>query len=157
MNFTVQGNELFGNISFIGSQGPNCTDASLPPAEAFVVDAVRVTQSNIQKENMAVVPNADSLTCIFPSDGNFWPFGGKPEPFVPGETPPAGSSSGSGGSSTGKKIGLGIGIPLAILAAAFIAYFIRRWFVAKNGLGVVGGRPPSMRLASGPEHRRELS
>src|ERR1700733_5351536 len=109
MNFTVQGNTLFGNLSFIGSQGPNCSDASLPPAEAFVVDAVRVTDSNIQTENMATVPDADSLTCIMPSDGNFWPYGGQPEPVVPGETPPWGSSSPSHGTG---KAGKGKGVAL---------------------------------------------
>lgn len=162
MNFTVQGNTLFGNLSFIGSQGPNCSDSSLPPAEAFVVDAVRVTESNIQTENMTTVPDADTLTCINPSDGNYWPYGGQPEPVVPGETPPWGSSppSSSPGAakkgSNGKGIALGIGIPVAILATAFLVYYFRRWFVARTntGVGDVGARPLSMRMAQSGYERR---
>jgi len=163
VNFTVQGNTLFGNISFIGSQGPNCSDSSLPPAEAFVVDAVRVTQSNIQTENMTTVPDADTLTCINPSDGNFWPYGGQPQPVVPGETPPWGSSPSSPSSpgaarkaSNGKAIALGIGIPVAILATAFLVYYFRRGSGTRTnaGVGDVGGRPVSMRTARSGYERR---
>lgn len=152
VNFTVQGNTLFGNLSYIGTQGPNCTETpALPAAEAFVVDANRVLQSTIQTENMATVPSADSLTCIVPSDGNYWPYGGQPDPVVPGEETPGDDDN--GGDGLGKKIGLGLGIPLAILGAAFLAWYFRKWFLARNsggrgyntGGGAAGGAAASRR------------
>lgn len=160
VNFTVQGNTLFGNLSYIGTQGPNCSETpALPAAEAFVVDANRVTQSRIQSENMATVASADSLTCIVPSDGNYWPYGGQPEPSVPGEP----DSDNDNGENLGTKIGLGLGIPLGILAAAFLAWYFRRWFLARqpsSGRGTMGAAARrSMRLGTGtgPYHRKQSS
>lgn len=146
VNFTVQGNYLFGNTSWIGTKGPNCTDTpTLPAVEAFVVDANRVLSSNIQTENMATVDSADSLTCIVPSDGNYWPYGGEPQPFVPGEIPPWVHDSGA---SLGEKIALGLGIPLGIAAAAFITWYFRRWFLARNN-GVYLRSPAPAETGSG--------
>jgi len=110
------------------------------------------------------VPDADTLTCIMPSDGNYWPFGGQPEPVVPGETPPWGSPSPSpspspgaaGKAGKGKEIALGVGIPLAILATAFLVYYFRRWFLSRTNAsaGDVGRRPLSMRTTQGGYERK---
>jgi len=83
---------------------------------------------------MAVVPSADSLTCIVPSDGNFWPFGGQPTPVVPGETSPWGTSDDGGSEDLGTKVGLGVGIPLGIFAAAFFAWWFRKWYFSRSSV-----------------------
>ena len=76
---------------------------------------------------MVAVPDADSLTCIVPSDGNYWPFGGQPTPMVPGEVSPPSSTRGGGGLDTGAKIGIGIGLTAAVILFALIAWFLRKW------------------------------
>ncbi|KAF8257325.1 hypothetical protein EI94DRAFT_1818245 [Lactarius quietus] len=80
-NFTVEGNDLFGNISFIGIRGPNCSSSYPTPASApFIVNLANVTSSTLQS-NFQSVPYAKGLPCIQPpDDGNYWPYGGNLTP-----------------------------------------------------------------------------
>lgn len=76
-DFTVQGNTLFGNTSFIGSRGPTCSASdSTPPSGPFIVQSSDVTASNLQSD-FQTVQDITGLTCVVPPDGgNYWPYGG---------------------------------------------------------------------------------
>ncbi|KAI0698572.1 hypothetical protein BC835DRAFT_1333827 [Cytidiella melzeri] len=134
-NFTVQDNVLVGNTTFIGARGENCsTTESTPGPASFIIDPNTVSSSDVQS-NFMNVSNADGVTCILPPDGgDYWPFGGNPNP-APGEpgAPSAESSPGSeqaiGGSSGlsgGAKGGIAVGVILGVLAIAIITWWIRR-------------------------------
>ncbi|KAH9948810.1 hypothetical protein B0H21DRAFT_215485 [Amylocystis lapponica] len=129
-NFTVENNILFGNTSFIGARGPNCTAGDTVPSPApFVVDPNTTTQTT-EQTNFQNIANGDGLTCIQPPEGgDYWPFGGNPDSPVPSS--PASSSSGSttttSGLSGGAKAGIAIGVIFGVAAIAIVAFFIRRW------------------------------
>jgi len=53
-NFTVQGNTLFENTSFITSRGPDCTTNITPRSASFIVDYSNVTNSTLQSDFQAV-------------------------------------------------------------------------------------------------------
>ncbi|KAI0660712.1 pectin lyase fold/virulence factor [Cubamyces menziesii] len=139
-NFTVQGNILVGNTSFIGSTGPNCSTTDITPQPApFVEDQSTVQSSNIQS-GFQLIPDGNSLTCIIPpSGGDYWPFGGNPSATQSSPTSsgsPASTSSGSsalshGGLSGGGKAGIAIGVILGVAAIAAATYFIRNWAVQR--------------------------
>jgi len=120
-NFTVEGNILIGNTSFIGSRGPNCSTVDQTPNPApFVIDQNTVSDSTTQPDFVSI-PDGDTLTCIVPpSEGDFWPFGGNPD-----DTPPAAPSK-SSHSSTGRTVGLVLGILGGILFVALLAWFVRK-------------------------------
>lgn len=146
-NFTVQGNILVGNTSFIGSNGPNCSTTDITPTPApFVQDENTVTSSSIQ-DGFQHIPDGDSLTCIMPPDGgDYWPFGGNPSGTGTGTSPtseasPTASASGSsshGGLSGGAKAGIAIGVILGVAALAVATYFVRNWAVKRAR--ATGGR-----------------
>jgi parallel beta-helix repeat protein len=128
-NFTVQGNTLFGNTSFIGSRGPNCSASDpTPPSAAFIVGSVNVTASNLQSQFQSV-QDAKGLTCVIPpSGGDYWPYGGNPTSTSTSST--ATSTSGespSKHSSAGSKAGLAIGIIVAVVAVIVGIILVRRW------------------------------
>lgn len=145
-NFTVENNVLEGNTSFIGARGPNCTDPPPSPAP-FVVDLSTTTASTTQLDFQNIT-DGDGLTCILPPDGgDFWPFGGNPNP-APGEpgAPGASGTSGSpgplaspassqaianGGLSGGAKAGIAVGVILGVLAVALATWFIRQWAIKR--------------------------
>lgn len=146
-NFTVQGNALFGNTSFIGSRGPNCSASDpTPPSAPFIVEWANVTTSTLQSDFQSV-QDAKGLTCIQPPDGgDFWPYGGNPSsgnftPPVPvspssspGSTSTSPSAQGFGGlSSTGTRTALAIGITVAVAALILTIILIWRWAL-KRGL-----------------------
>ncbi len=81
VNFTVENNTLIGNTTFIGARGPNCSTTEMTPSPAaFIIDPNTVNTSTVQ-DGFATVGNGDGLTCILPPDGgDFWPFGGNPNP-----------------------------------------------------------------------------
>ena len=93
--------------------------------------------STVQTD-FASVSDGDSLTCILPPDGDYWPFGGNPnpapgEPGAPGQpgpspsaTPGASQASGSGGLSGGAKAGVAIAVIFGVLGLALITWLIRR-------------------------------
>lgn len=140
-NFTVQGNVLTGNTSFIGSQGPNCsTTDTTPTPVAFVQDQNTVQSSNIQN-GFQTVPDGDSLTCIIPPDGgDFWPFGGNPSSpsstSTPGSSQPTGTATPSGASShtglsAGAKAGIAVGVILGVVTIAVLTYVVRNWALGR--------------------------
>ncbi|KLO11233.1 hypothetical protein SCHPADRAFT_831467 [Schizopora paradoxa] len=121
-NFTVEGNTLIGNTSFIGSRGPNCSSVDQTPTPAaFVMDQNTVTQSTTQSD-FVNIQDGDTLTCIEPpTDGDYWPFGGNP-----GDTVSSSTSSSSSHSSTGRTVGLVLGILGGILFVAALSWFVRK-------------------------------
>ncbi|OBZ70388.1 hypothetical protein A0H81_09669 [Grifola frondosa] len=115
-NFTVEGNVLVGNTSFIET-----VQAS-------------TTQSDFQS-----ILDGNSLTCIVPPDGgDFWPFGGNPSSTQSGSTPlvsssssPSASSALSSGLSPGGKAGVAIGVIVGIAALVALTFFIRKWAIRR--------------------------
>lgn len=67
-NWTVTGNTIDNDVSFIGSVGPNCskTDATPEPAP-FVFNSSQIFDSTM--DEAFVNRDADSLTCILPDNG----------------------------------------------------------------------------------------
>lgn len=135
-NFTVQGNILFGNTSFIGSRGPNCSASDPTPASAaFIVGLANVTASTLQSD-FQPVQDAKSLTCVQPPNGgNYWPYGGNPSPG--NFTPPISVSSSSsrdskGHSSAGAKAALAVGIIAVVVAIIAAIIFVRRWALKRK-------------------------
>ena len=130
-NFTVQGNALFGNTSFIGSRGPNCSASDPTPASAaFIVEWANVTTTSLQSDFQSV-QDADGLTCVQPPDGgDYWPYGGNPTSgnFTPPTSVASPTSAGSSGafSSAGPKAALAIGIIIAVVTLILVLIFVRR-------------------------------
>jgi hypothetical protein len=133
-NFTVQGNALFGNTSFIGSRGPNCSTSDPTPASAaFIVEWANVTTTSLQSVFQSV-QDANGLTCVQPPDGgDYWPYGGNPSSgnftspiSVAPPTSPSAKSSGAL-SSASSKAALAIGIIIAVVALILVLIFVRRW------------------------------
>lgn len=120
-NFTVENNVLFGNTSFIGAIGPNCsTEEIMPDPAPFIVDSGNVQSSTIQSDFQSV-SSGDGLTCVLPpAGGDFWPFGGDP-----GANSSSTSTAGSH-TTAGQKAGVAIGVVVGILATAIAAWFIRK-------------------------------
>jgi hypothetical protein len=135
-NFTMQNNMLFGNTSFIGSRGPNCTSFDTTPTpQPFVVD-YNNTDSLTLQSNFVQISDGDSLTCILPPDGgDYWPFGGAPSGNNKnttsggggGNTPNNPSNSGEKNElSGGAKAGIAVGVVLGAILVVVAAYFIRK-------------------------------
>ncbi len=130
-NFTIQGNILVGNTSFIGSRGPNCSASDpTPSSAAFVVGSANVTTSNLQSQFQSV-QDAKGLTCVIPPPGgNYWPYGGNPTTSSTAtSTPGQGSSKHS---SAGAKAGLAIGIVVAVIAVIVGIIVVRRWALRRQ-------------------------
>ena len=84
VNFTVQGNTLVGNTSFIGSRGPNCSTADTTPSPAAFVEDQNTVQSSTIQGDFQTIPDGNSLTCITPPPGgDYWPYGGNPSSKSP--------------------------------------------------------------------------
>lgn len=138
-NFTIENNVLFGNTSFLGAVGPNCTvggDAVVPTPAAFVIDTNNTQQMTMQFD-FEDIPDGDGLTCVLPpADGDFWPFGGNPG--SPSSTSsPSPTSSGSPGSpgkgeTAGEKAAIALGVILALVLLG--AGLSRLWYVRKRKL-----------------------
>lgn len=135
-NFTIQNNVLFGNTSFIGSRGPNCTNYDTTPTpQPFVVDLNNTNSLTLQSD-FDQISDGDSLTCILPPDGgDYWPFGGNPTNTTSnngggggdgGSTPNNSSGGGKGGLSGGAKAGIAIGVILGVALIAVATYLIRK-------------------------------
>jgi hypothetical protein len=142
-NFTVQNNVLFGNTTFIGSRGPNCTTYDTTPTpQPFVLDTNGTSELSVQAD-FDVIPDGSSLTCILPPNGgDYWPYQ---------EKGPSGnnttSSGGGGGGSTpsgsgnsdrlsgGAKAGIAVGVILGVALIAVATYFIRKAALKKQQQG----------------------
>ena len=144
-NFTVQGNILVGNTSFIGSRGPNCSASDpTPSSAAFIVGSANVTTSNLQSEFQSV-QDAKGLTCVIPPvGGDYWPYGGNPAPTssTPTSTPSQGSAKHS---SAGAKAGLAIGIIVAVVGIVVGMIVVRRWALKRRRISRVGVHPYSVK------------
>jgi len=139
-NFTVQNNVLFGNTSFIGSRGPNCTNYDTTPnPQPFVFGANNTADLTLQSD-FVQIPDGDSLTCILPPDGgDYWPYGGSPSSSNNNTTSDGGSGNGSnpsgsngGGLTAGAKAGIAVGVILGVALLAIATYFIRRAALKKQ-------------------------
>ncbi|KAI0286460.1 hypothetical protein BC826DRAFT_917816, partial [Russula brevipes] len=122
-NFTVQGNTLFENTSFITSRGPDCNATEVTPTSApFIVDYSNVTNTTLQSDFQAV-QNCKKLTCaVPPNGGNYWPYGSYPSSGNDKRTPPAAHA---GSKSRGSTVGLAVGITVIVVFALIL--LVRRY------------------------------
>ena len=143
-NFTVQGNTLIGNTSFIGARGPNCTASDpTPTSAAFIVELANVTATSLQS-GFQSVQNAEGITCVLPPDGgNYWPYGGNPL-----SSPTATSTSSQDSSkhrSSGAKAGLAIGVIAAVVVVIVGIFLVRRWALKRELTKSAGVHPRSVK------------
>jgi hypothetical protein len=144
VNFTVQRNNFFGNTSFIGARGPNCsTTDTVPNPAKFIIEA-NTTSSMSISSNFVNIADGDSLTCVLPPNGgDFWPFGLNPSNSTssPGTTSTPGSSGGGNGSSGGnggsngnaaRSGAIAGGVILALLICGLAAWLLRRYILRKK-------------------------
>jgi parallel beta-helix repeat protein len=126
-NFTVQGNSFFGNSSFIGARGPNCSSVdTVPKPEAFIIEANTTTLMSVSS-NFVNIGDGDSLTCVLPPNGgDFWPFGLNPSNTT-SSTPS--SSSGSDPARSGAIAGGVIG---GLILCGLATWLIRRYILRKK-------------------------
>lgn len=121
-NFTVQGNTLFGNTSFIGSRGPNCTSTDVVPNPSPFVVETNLTQSLNLQANFQHIPDGDSLTCVLPPPGgDYWPFGGNP-----------GNASVRTGTSGTSAVAIALGLIIGLLTVAIISWYVRKWALRRG-------------------------
>jgi len=162
----MQNNVLFGNTSFIGSRGPNCTSFDTTPTpQPFVVD-YNNTNGLILQSDFVQIPDGASLTCILPPEGgDYWPFGGNPNANSSNtnnnnnnnnSTTPGGGSNpnhsdgGKTGLSSGAKAGIAIGVVLGVALILVATYLIRK-AALKRQLQAAG----NIQLSSHDEDRWE--
>jgi parallel beta-helix repeat protein len=146
-NFTVQGNILIGNTSFIGARGPNCSASDPTPASAaFIVELANVTTTSLQS-GFQSVQDAEGLTCVLPPDGgNYWPYGGNPLSSPTSTSPTATSTSSSAKHrSSGSKAGLAIGIIAAVVVIILGIFLVRRWALKREVTKSAGVHPRSVK------------
>ncbi|KXN89470.1 hypothetical protein AN958_05632 [Leucoagaricus sp. SymC.cos] len=130
-NFTIQNNSLFGNTSFIGARGPNCsTTDSVPSPAPFVLDTNTTGVLSVQT-GFEIIPDGDSLTCVLPPNGgDFWPFGQDPNSTTGAPTPrsrPRHTHVSGGGVA-----GIVIGAILGLIGFVVAGWLIRRWLLRRN-------------------------
>ncbi|KAF6758857.1 hypothetical protein DFP72DRAFT_1064370 [Ephemerocybe angulata] len=141
-NFTILGNTLVGNTTFIGAKGPNCSDSDTVPTPApWIVDWATVgTDMNSGtgkvQDGFEAISDGDSLTCVLPPNGgDFWPFGLNPSNSSSSSKGGGGYNNGGSGtvSATGgeSKAGVIVGVIVGVLAVALMAFFGRRYLLKK--------------------------
>ncbi|KAG8976975.1 hypothetical protein FRB90_008953, partial [Tulasnella sp. 427] len=133
-NFTVSGNTVDDDVTFIGSVGPNCSTTDATPApEPFVYNSSQVLDSSMQQA--FVDRDADSLTCILPDNDDYWPWipttTSLPMPSATGSTTTKTSSSSQQGSKS-SSAPLAVGLLMGILGAAVFSYFVRAWYMKRR-------------------------
>ena len=128
-NFTVQGNNFFGNSSFIGARGPNCSASdSVPKPAAFITEANTTSLMSLSS-NFVNIGDGDSLTCVLPPNGgDFWPFGLNPSNTT-SSTP---SSSGGGGGDSARSGAIAGGVILGLIICGLATWLIRRYILRKK-------------------------
>jgi len=145
-SFTVQGNQMIGNTSFIGARGPLCKDSDSVPAPApFIIDP-RTTTGLTTQSDFQTVSDGDSLTCVLPPNGgDFWPFGLNPSNSSSPMTTTTGSPTGNNGTnnsgtgtpsaaavSSGSTAGIAVGVVVGVIICAFAAWLIRRSAISRQ-------------------------
>lgn len=151
-NFTVENNVLFGNTSFIGTKGPNCSTTDIVPISAPFVYDNSTSQVTLQT-NFQLIPDGNALTCVVaPENGNYWPFGNVPSSHLFSNARQSSSSS----SSTSSKMSpvstacFALGVITGVAALGVMTWFIRKWVVKriedeklyKSSKALVAGRGP---------------
>jgi parallel beta-helix repeat protein len=124
-NFTIQGNVMFGNTSFIGARGPNCSTTDVVPTPGpFIVDLNSTTSSSLQS-SFVPIDDGDALTCVLPPNGgDFWPYG-----LTPSNS--SFSNSGSHGSgSAGRSAGITVGVVVGVVGCGIAAWFVRKYVIS---------------------------
>jgi len=125
-NFTVEGNNFFGNSSFIGARGPNCSASDTVPKPAAFITEANTTSSMSISSNFVNIGDGDALTCVLPPNGgDFWPFGLNPSNST-NSTP--GSSSGNAARS-GAIAG---GVILALLVCGLATWLVRKYILRRK-------------------------
>ncbi|KAJ7688677.1 pectin lyase fold/virulence factor, partial [Mycena rosella] len=129
-NFTIRNNVLFGNYSFIGASGPNCsTNAVVPTPAPFVYDNSS-TGATLQPD-FQLIPDAESLTCVLPpEDGDYWPYGGDPGSASSTSASQYYTSS-SSSTSASSTVALVFGVMGGIVAVAVVVWLVRRWLLKR--------------------------
>lgn len=136
-NFTISGNVMKGNTSFIGARGSLCKGTDVVPSPApFIVDPA-TTKSMVLQSDFQSIQDGDSLTCVLPPNGgDFWPYGLNPSnssaPFATYTSGPAATGTSSATSSSSNIGGAVAGVIVGILAAAILAYLVRRWHLSRK-------------------------
>lgn len=139
-NFTVQNNVMFGNTSFIGARGPNCSTSDIVPTPAaFIMDTNTTSNLAIQSD-FQTIPDGNSLTCVLPPNGgDYWPFGLNPSNTTSSSTTTAsaGPTSTAGKGSPPSKshnsgAAIAVGVIVGIIACAIISFFIRKWAIKRS-------------------------
>jgi len=126
-NFTVQGNSFFGNSSFIGARGPNCSESDSVPSPAPFISEANTTTSLSISSNFVNIADGDSLTCVLPPNGgDFWPFGLNPSNTT---STPGTTSTISGPARSGAIAG---GIILALLLCGLATWLVRKYILRKK-------------------------
>ena len=141
-SFTVQGNEMTGNTSFIGARGPLCKDSDIVPTPApFIIDPSTATGLTTQSD-FQTISDGSSLTCVLPPNGgDFWPYGlnpsnsSSPMTTTSTTTPPSnntgvGTSSATGSSAS--SVGIAVGVIVGIIVCAFAAWLVRRCVISRH-------------------------
>jgi len=134
-NFSVQRNSFFGNTSFIGARGPNCSASDTVPNPAkFIIDDSTTSSMSISSD-FVNISDGDSLTCVLPPNGgDFWPFGLNPSNTTNtnGNGGNEGSSGNGGSSGSAARSGaIAAGVIVGVLVIGLIAWLVRRHFVRK--------------------------
>lgn len=136
-NFTISGNIVKGNTSFIGARGSLCKPSDVVPSPApFIVDPA-TTKSMTLQSDFQTIQDGDSLTCVLPPNGgDFWPYGLNPSnssaPFVTGNPGPKATGTSSATSSSSNIGGAVAGVVVGILAAGILTYLVRRWHLSRK-------------------------
>ncbi|WVQ83024.1 hypothetical protein IAT38_005162 [Cryptococcus sp. DSM 104549] len=145
-DFLVQNNTFFGNTSFIGTYGPNCTtgDKTPNPTVPLLAEPSSLTNATITVPDSSpyqfVNGTAIGLTCMVPpaASENAWPYGGGlvnsassaggngSETASGSQTSAASTASATGGESAGGRtlgdvgvlLGVGLATVLSVMGGA---------------------------------------
>ena len=119
---------MFGNTSFIGARGPNCSSTDIVPSPGpFIVDLNTTKSSSIQS-SFVPIDDGNSLTCVLPPNGgDFWPEGLNPS-NISTSAPGAVSAS----SSHSHPTGIAIGVILGVIFCAIAAWFVRKYVMSRR-------------------------
>ncbi|KAJ7055024.1 hypothetical protein C8F01DRAFT_1160746 [Mycena amicta] len=125
-NFQVQNNVLFGNTSFIGASGPNCSATDIVPTPApFVYDS-STSDCSLQSD-FQLIADAASLTCVLPPEGgDYWPYVGKPSTIASSD-----QSSTSMVSCASSTVGAALGVVAGLAVFGILTWFLRRWMLRR--------------------------
>jgi parallel beta-helix repeat protein len=136
-NFTVQNNVMFGNTSFIGARGPNCSASDIVPTPAaFIMDTNTISNFAIQSD-FQTIPDGNSLTCVLPPNGgDYWPFGLNPSNTSTTAASAGPTSTNGKGSPPSKShnsaAAVAVGVIVGIIACAIVSFFIRKWAIKRS-------------------------